>query len=264
MRVRISTKGDVNFHIKKIFDFVASDSFIMARDEAELLRGDIAKHFITRGMDMSEIANMINGFQHSLSVGDGNNITKKEVLQDELSTIILYLNGAERKNTGDKYERLMEIYEDLIDDVQNFNEKKRPEDAEAIKVDFREVRSLESDFMDDTVEYSAYKDVVRQIGLCIGSLTNIVNDRISGATLTKMLKNFEFLYPKIEALVASKLHDKNDEIVVDKVEAPAEDQIEQIKYLSDDGNNAEQISELTGLDSSVVEQYIFGGTDENE
>ena len=261
MRVRISTKGDVNFHIKKIFDLISSDNFIGAISEAEALRGDVAKHFVTRNISMAEIADMINGFQHSLRVGNGNNITKKEVLQDELSAIILFLNGVEQKNTGNKYERLMEIYEDLIDDVQNFNEKERPEDAEAIKVEFREIRSLESEFMGDNAEYAAYKDVVRQMGLCIGALTNIVNGRLSSAALGKLLKNFEFLYPKIEILVASKLHQKNEKVAEVEV---AEDQIEQIKFLSDEGNNAEQISDLTGLDQSVVEQFVFGDMDGNE
>jgi hypothetical protein len=261
MRVRISTKGDVNFHIKKIFDLISSDNFIGAISEAEALRGDVAKHFITRNIDMAKIADLINGFQHSLRVGNGNDITKKEVLQDELSAIILFLNGIEQKNTGNKYKRLMEIYEDLIDDVQNFNEKERPEDAEAIKVEFREIRSLESEFMSDTKEYAAYKDVVRQMGLCIGALTNIVNGRLSSAALGKLLKNFEFLYPKIEVLVASKLHEKDEKIAEIEV---AEDQIEQIKFLSDEGNNAEQISDLTGLDMSVVEQYVFGDIDGNE
>jgi hypothetical protein len=274
MRVRISTKGDVNFHIRKIFDLISSDNFIGATAEVESLRGDVAKHFITRNINMTEITDLINGFQHSLRVGNGNNITKKEVLQDELSAIIIFLNGVERKNTGNKYERLMEIYEDLIDDVQNFNEKERPEDAEAIKVEFREIRSLESEFMGDTAEYTAYKDVVRQMGLCIGALTNIVNGRLSSAALgkllknfeflypkIKLLKNFEFLYPKIEVLVASKLHEKDGKIAEVEV---AEDQIEQIKFLSDEGNNAEQISDLTGLDMSVVEQYVFGDIDGNE
>jgi hypothetical protein len=261
MRVRISTKGDVNFHIRKIFDLISSDNFIGATAEVESLRGDVAKHFITRNINMTEITDLINGFQHSLRVGNGNNITKKEVLQDELSAIIIFLNGVERKNTGNKYERLMEIYEDLIDDVQNFNEKERPEDAEAIKVEFREIRSLESEFMGDTAEYTAYKDVVRQMGLCIGALTNIVNGRLSSAALGKLLKNFEFLYPKIEVLVASKLHEKDGKIAEVEV---AEDQIEQIKFLSDEGNNAEQISDLTGLDMSVVEQYVFGDIDGNE
>lgn len=262
MRVRMSTKGDVNSHIKKIFDFISSDNYIKAKTEVEGLRGNIAKHFITREISMADITDLLNGFQHSLSVGNGNDILKKEVLQEELSEIIKLLNTVEQKHTTDKYERLMEIYEDLVDDVQEFNEKERPEDAEAIKVEFREIRALESQFMADTTEYAAYKDVVRQMGLCTGALTNIVNSKLAGAALAKLLRHFEHLYPKIELLMASKLHAKE----VKKVEKDlADDQIEQIKELSDDGHNAEQIAELMGLDASVVEQSIFsGGDDESE
>jgi uncharacterized protein YukE len=260
MRVRMSTKGDVNSHIKNIFDLISSDNYLGAKTEVEGLRGDIAKHFITRNISMDDITYLLNGFQHSLSVGNGNDILKKEVLQEELSEIINLLNSVEQKNTSNKYERLKEIYEDLVDDVQQFNEKERPEDAEAIKVEFREIRDLESQFMSDTTEYAAYKAVVRQMGLCTGSLTNIVNNKLAGASLAKMLKHFEYLYPKIEELIASKLHDKE---VKETVKTPlADDQIEQIKDLSDEGNNAEQIAELTGLDASVIEQHIFG--DENE
>ena len=260
MRVRMSTKGDVNSHIKKIFDFVSSNNYIEAKTEVEGLRGDIAKHFITRDITMTDITNLLNGFQHSLSVGNGNDILKKEVLQEELSEIIKLLNNVEQKHTTNKYERLMEIYEDLVDDVQEFNEKERPEDAEAIKVEFREIRALESQFTGDTTEYAAYKDVVRQMGLCTGSLTNIVNSKLAGAALAKMLRHFEHLYPKIELLVASKLHDK--EVVKMAEKALADDQIEQIQDLSDDGHNAEQIAELMGLDASVVEQSIFSGVDD--
>jgi len=269
MRIRLNTKGDIMYNIEQFFNDVSDEQYLDATSQVEQLRKNIGKHLITRDLDMFDINIMINGLQMVLKRGNGNNILKTKVCFDKMTEIIKSLEGADREKATDKWGRLKEIYEDLQEDVARFINTKKIRDVEAIKTDFRDIREMEKEFREDMVLYKRYQEVARQMGVCNAALIKLAySGLMSDQQQTKLMSNFDFIFPKLEFLLASRLREKpegheGNGKSEEEIDVP-EDQVNEVNYLSKDmGWNAEQIAEHTGLDQDIVNEIIFGGVDAN-
>lgn len=260
MRIRLSPKGDISYNIKQIFNHVSKERFSQAEASLTLLRANITQYYISRDMPIETISSHLNKLQTYLNATPRNIVFKQQTIYNRLKEVISSLNNGEKKPSN-KYEHLLQIYEDIQNDVEQFAKSKRYEDAESIRGDFTEIRNLEEEFQTDKAEYKLYQDIVRQIGLCNGTIIRLSFEKLSGSDAKKMYATFENLYPKIELLVASK---KFREEPKEEEEEMSDAKIKEIRDLSEHQKmNAEQIAEHTGASPSDIESVLFGEENEN-
>lgn len=260
LRVRLNPKGDILTTVKDLFLLISTEDFDKARVMVESLRSSIIQYYICRNMNREKIISKLNTFATVLM----SNLRihrhlKKKVAFDKLEEILTLLSTEDVKKTpSNKYDHLMQIYEDLQDDLEQFARLRRYEDTESIRGDFADIREMEPRFMTDDAEYTLYQDLVRQIGLCTGMLLRGSFSEKSGPDIKKMYVSFENLFPKFESLIASKKFRK----VPKKDEEVSEISDSSIKEIHDldelQGMNAEAIAGHTGLSQEIVESVLFG------
>lgn len=263
MRVRLSPKGAIIHNVKDIFSYVSDENFFEATIVLKTLRADIIQYYVSRDMDMETITDQLNGLQITFNARSTNMLLKQTVIYEGLQKIIATLNNGDEKNKPvDKYERLMQIYEDIQDDIEQFGRTRKYEDAESIRGDFSDIRELENKFRSDDAEYTIYQELVRQIGLCNGTMMRASFETVDDSDMKKMYNTFENLFPKIESLLASK---EFREVTKKKEENLSESRIKEINDLVEQQNmNAEEIAKHTGLSKDAVESVMFGEDDRDE
>lgn len=255
MKLRLSPRGDIKYNVKQIFSLVSKGLFSDARESLALLRADLLQYYISRDMDTNTINGQLNRLQIRLEATHNTIPFKQKVIYKKLREIIKSLDADEQK-PSDKYEHLLQIYADIQNDVEQFAKSKRYEDAETIRGDFTEIRNLDDKFQTDHAEYKLYQDIMRQIGLCTGTIMRLSFEKISGSDAKKMYVTFENLFPKIESLVASKKfrEEPKDEKPPEEL---ADTKIKEIKDLMEQGMNAEQIVGQAGVSPEDVESIVF-------
>lgn len=242
-----------------MFNHVSNERFSDAKTSLALLRADITQYYVSRDITMETIATQLNRLQTRLDANYGNVTLKQQLIYKKLREVIRSLATCE-KEPGDKYEHLLQIYGDIQGDLEQFVKSKRYEDAEAIRDDFTEIRNLDADFQTDKAEYKLYQEVMRQIGLCTGTIVRLAYEKRSGSEAKKMYSTFENLFPKIESLIASKKFREEPKEEQDL----SDTKIKEIRDLSKDQNmNAEQIASQSGIPQNDVESILFG-EEENE
>lgn len=255
MRIRLNPKGAIIRSVKDIFKYVSDEQFSESTIALKKLRSDITQYYISRNMDMEIITDQLNRLQVFFNARHRNIIFKQQVIHEELQMILTTLNNGGGKKPGNKYERLMQIYEDIQNDLEQFGRSRKYEDAESLRGDFSDIRELEDQFMTDDAEYKLYQELVRHIGLCSGTIIRASFKTMDDSDMAKMYTTFENLYPKIESLIASKqfrkVSKKEDEELSDS-------RIKEIKDLAElQGMNAEDIAGHIGISRDLVESILF-------
>lgn len=258
MRIRMQAKGDVYYDIQEMYNHLAMYDFFGVKERLTFLMNDIERHYLSRDMDITSITNKIHGFQYILNKG-GNRELKKKICYDKIRDIVRMLEGSDRDKVKDKWEVLQEIIEDLQDDVARWLKTGKPADVEAIRYDFDRVKELEPEFKEDMILYKRYQDVARQIGVCNAALIKLMYGSIGPTERGKKIRDFDFIFPKLEFLLASKVRPAPEVQRVEQ-ESLSEDQVNEIRFLSTEkGWSVEDICEHLGVDPSLVTQVIFGG-----
>lgn len=258
MRVRLSSKGDILQYTKAIFDFVSVRDYKGAEPSINLLQSALTQYYVSRGLDRKNINTEIYYLRTCLRADQRRFIFTdiKEIAYNRLEHVLEALATEDVEQIKrNKYERLLQIYENIQEDVEQFSRSRRSEDAESIRGDFADVRALEDQFATDDAEYTLYQDLIKQVGLCGGVLVRASFGEKGSPDMKKLYISFENLFPKIESLIASKKFRKLSKET--EWELP-ESKVKEINDLAEQQEmTAEEIAKHLHLSKDVIEDVLF-------